>query len=350
MITWKKIKTKFSTGFFSRFHRQIIYTTVLLYSLGVISLVVGLIFSQEVLLKQIPISFLVWVILVPIFILALSFIVQITALMLDFFERVKTFEEQSSFMKSLEMSNFNSNFNRLFITILLEQWKKDIENQNKGILTVHHDYWEICSQFFEFSYNTVECTSVIPLEWWNESSPHHDVSLKKYYDLQTQKLIGRKIKVRRTFILSEPPNDINLFIRLVCQQIANGFEIYYIKLYEAIRDPILKNRLMTDFLLMDDKLLMVGKTPYNSRSVYQYDFHIMKEITQNYSPHQTDLTNIFVDPTKVISGNSKIEELVRELHIKRYRKHINLFDEFLSVPHSDTLKSVLSEHNFKDLT
>ncbi len=318
--------------------RILITLTILLYFGGIISFVFGIFFSEEWINESIPIKFIYTGIVIPVFIIAVSFLIQIIAIILDFYDRVTIYTEQSKFLSALEKCSIKTNIHRLFLSHLVDQWQDDVDHLNKGLISIHHNYWEACANFFEYATQLIECTSSVPLVWWDKDSPECDQNLLKYKELQKKIFISRGIKVNRTFILEKKPQN-ELFFKVIQNQLNEKFYLYYIKLYDIEIDIDLKEKLLTDFLLMDNKLLMVGKFQEGNRSVYYYDFHILSDFLEDPNIHLPDIGKIFINPEKVHLLN--LRELQKNMYLQQHRKPIYEYDDFLTGSYKAIIDSIL---------
>lgn len=325
----------------------LIIFTCILYAAGVISFVFGIFGSDEWLNKTIPTSFVLTGIVIPIFLISLAFLIQIIALVLDFYDKVATYTEQSKFLKALENTSVKTTIHRIFLSHLVEEWQKDVDVLSKGRISIHRDYWHACSNFFDYAKHFAECTSAVPLEWWDRDNAGSDKGLLEYKEIQKSKLISRGITVRRTFIFTERP-DKDLFTKIVEEQLNDKFDLFYIKLYELALPEELKNNLLTDFLLMDNNLLMVGKFQEGKRSVYYYDFHILSESLDSFKEHKDDLNKVFSDPKKIITENISVDKIPSQLFIRKHRKPIKDYDDFIA-DYQPFLKEILKRRgDYKD--
>ncbi|NQU87278.1 MAG: hypothetical protein HQ541_16105 [Mariniphaga sp.] len=327
----------------SKVSRILITFTILFYAGGILSFVFGIFASDEWINKTIPTTFILTGVVIPILLISFAFLIQIIALILDFYDRVTIYTEQSKFLSALENTSIKTNIHRLFLSHLVEQWQNDVDYLTKGLISIHHNYWNACSNFFDYANQIVECTSSVPLEWWDKDDENNcDSELLEYKELQKSKFISRRIRVCRTFILSERP-DSNLFFKIVKEHLLEKIYLYYIKLYDLDLDKESRNNLQTDFLLMDNKLLMVGKFQEEKRNVYYYDFHIMTEILDTFNIHKEDLTKIFKDPTEIAVKQLNVNDLHGNLLIRQHRKPIYEYDDFMSGDYSAIINGILTK-------
>ncbi len=348
-LSFKKFVSLIKFKRASKASKVLIVFTSLLYLTGIVSFIIASFTSDEWVNGLISARFVLTGIVLPIFLISIAFLIQMIALILDFYDRVAIYIEESKFLTALENTAVKTGMHRLFLCHLIEQWRNNTRQLTKGLLSIHHDYWTACSTFFEYGRYIAECTSVIPLSWWDEDSEDCDAKLLEYKEIQKSVLIRHNVTVRRTFVLTEMPNN-DLFFKIVIQQLVEGFQLFYIKLYnlKGLESDLL-DKLKTDFLLLDDIILMVGKLPEKTRSLYYYDFHILKEAINSYELHKGDIEKVFSKPEGVITGQFSVHELSSYLHIRQHRKPIKEFDAFSVAKYKAPIDSILkSRGDYKD--
>lgn len=304
--------------------RFAVWSTLVLYTVAAVSILCNVLGAEEWRTGFISTSFLVTVILVPFLSIAASFAIQIIALFLDMRWRENEMSRRADFLAALERCRDSSVVSGAFLMYLLQDWSASMARLQSGIVTIQSDYWSVCAKLYDFAHDCVECTSLVPLKYWDETdTASYNKELLGYKNVQAQKLVAKNIKVKRTFVLRRSDyqlkEDCERFLRVVTRQMTEGFLLYFIVLDEFDDQPELQELLAKDFALIDDKILMLGRVSGINQSVYHYDFFELPAISRDPKAFEPAL-RLFVDSNQVIARGKA------ELIVAKYRKRIDAFE------------------------
>ncbi|MBZ5497757.1 MAG: hypothetical protein LAP85_15245 [Acidobacteriia bacterium] len=305
--------------------RFAVWSIVILYAIATLSFLGNILSADEWRTKYVSMWFLVTVILIPFVSIAFSCAIQIVTLFMDMRSRELQYSRQSQFMAALEQCRDSSVVSRAFLTYLLQDWAVCMAKLQNGVVTIQSNYWSVCANLYDFAHDSVECTSLVPLKYWDELNPiDSNKELLDYKDLQVRKLIAHGVKVKRTFILHKSDysvrEDCDRFLSIVTRQMTEGFMIYFIIVDDFDLQPELKDALLKDFALIDDKILMLGRVSGLNQSVYHYDFFELQTIQKDPALFQPAL-RVFKNPNNVVAGDRP------ELLIATHRKKIDQFEK-----------------------
>ena len=288
----------------------------LLYSIAVLSFIVGACFSSEWADQAVSTKFMLTGVIIPLTSVAVAFGVQILALRKDAKHREQRDRHEAKFLAGLDRCHGGSIVSRNFLGHLLDQWDAQMKSLSKGVVTIQDNYWSVCAQLYALAKNRVECTSYIPLEEWEKGSGSK--GLLDYKRMQIECLINRHIYVGRTFIIDSIKKvNVKQFLEIVSTQLKEGFCIYYIDLSQT--KPGRRRQLLArDFGLIDDLVLMLGRQSSINRGVYYYDFFELGSSAMHPSEHAPALDLMSNRREFFANGHA-------ELHIEQARRRIDKF-------------------------
>lgn len=289
-----------------------IISVVLLYSIAGLSFFVGAIYSNEWVHRAVSTTFLVTVVVVPLFSIAVAFGIQIIALLREAREREENHRQEAHFLAALDKCRGKSIVGRNFLGHLLDQWDVQMSKLSRGVVSVQEGYWSVCIELYGLAVKLVECTSSIPIDYWDDNT-----ELLKYKDIQKERLVNRGVCVRRTFILDSltPSRELTKFLDIAISQLHEGFYIYYIDL-SAVRDDAIRQLLSTDFALIDDLILMLGRQSNMNKGVYYYDFFELALAGANVSEYEPALA-LMSNRAAFMEGSPP------QVHISTHRKRLD---------------------------
>ena len=308
-------------------------SVILLYLIAAACFVANLLYSAEWTGSHISKGFLISVVLIPIVSTSLAFGLQVISLITESRLREERERFSSRFLVAIERSQIRSVIGKSFLVYLLEEWGSAMQRLGDGVITIQKDYWRVCSQLYELTHDEVDCTSMVPMGFWDnilssserpEDSADPNLELIQYKESQRQILIeGRKISVKRTFILKreelKSEKQIRQFLEIVCRQLSEGFQIYYIWLDDYLEDQKIYSALAQDFSLIDNRILMLGTMWGMSKTAYLYTFYDLSSIRRNPMLFEPSL-QLMANRNKVISGE------LPELVIQNIRKRIDAIE------------------------
>jgi uncharacterized membrane protein (DUF485 family) len=209
------------------------WTTIVLYVIAILSFVVGISLSHEWIHNVIPAAFVTSVVVVPIVAITFAFLVQIISLMQDSEARLDRVRSESEFLSAIERCQRQSIIQQMFLGLLLKKWGSSLKSLNAGLITIQEGYWDVCADFHALARKCVECTSAVPLAYWEKND-----ELKLYLQRQVNDLVSQRITVTRTFILGSKwsKDEWEIFFRVVVSQLQQGFYVFYIALDDLGED------------------------------------------------------------------------------------------------------------------
>ncbi len=254
---------------------------ILLYTVAIASITYGVLLSDEWRSSYVSTTFLISLVILPIFAISAAFAVQLLTILSDSQDRDERRSYESRFLNALENLLYGTHWQRLFLEHLIEEWLLNINNLNRGLLSIHHNYWKVCSQLYELTHYKVDCTSSIPLSLWDKDLAEHDIELLRYYESQKTLLINRGITVTRTFILpvDRDSNYDEKFKNIALSQLYDGFILFFIDLKDV--EEHLWTLLSSDLALIDDRILLLATQREYMQMVYYYDFYNLDEAERN---------------------------------------------------------------------
>lgn len=262
----------------------------LLYFIAIVSFFTGIFTATNWSTNEFSKGFIAKNIILPFLAVSLSFAIQIISLVVNNKKITKLAEQntedirdQSMFLSALENVTLGPGFRRVLLSKLVEEWSLNLKKLSKGIMTIHRNFWDVCTEVYEFSKNggEIETTSLLPISEWKENE-----NLVKYNRYLQKLKKNNNVKISRTFIFEQQYlhnefyiNDTEnldkekvdfFFDEIVSKQIEMGFDLYYIIL-DDIEDEFVRSNLQTDFAMMDNSILMIGVYP--DQTVYSYEFY-----------------------------------------------------------------------------
>lgn len=291
-----------------------VVSVVLLYLLAAISIFLGVLFSSEWANRAVSTAFLLATVIIPIVSIAIAFGIQVIALIREGNERGERYRLEAKFLAAIDRCHGGSIVSRNFLGHLLDQWDVQMKGLSEGVVTIQKEYWLVCAQFYGLAKSKVECTSCIPLSYWQESGGNKE--LLRYKQLQIDNLIKHNICVRRTFIMNSiTESNAKMFLEVANTQLHEGFCIYYIELSKI--PPSQNTRLLArDFALIDSLVLMLGRQSGINQNVYYYDFFELGSSAMYPTKHAPAL-NLFSNRSDFLAGSAP------ELLIEKYRVPIH---------------------------
>ncbi len=316
----------------------------LTYFIAIASILIGIFLSKEFLLYEIPISFIIAVIIFPYILITVSFMIHIYNINYENNEQVllirqqlatekESFEnsknrlvQESRFLTALEMSVRQTNVEKVFLGYLISEWEKNVENIINGVLILHKDYWLLSKDIYPYAQDKVEVTSVVPIESWDSTSPRAD---KELIDSKVHQklLINKGIVVNRTFIFNKENYDSQPYyetlIKIVIEQLKEGFHIYYINIDDYHEEDFgSKVSIVTaDLALIDNRFIAIGNMSNINHNVYFYSFYDLGLLNNS---DIFDMT-MFHPALELFDSPEKLQEGQASLKMEKYRKSIAQF-------------------------
>lgn len=328
---WRKGRARIPHIRFASFE---VVSTLLLYTFAALSLLFAVYFSAEWADGGVSNKFLLSGVIFPFVAVATAFGIQIVALLRFATRREQQARSEAKFLAGLDRCHEGSIIRRSFLGHLLDQWDAHMDNLSEGVITIQKNYWSVCAELYDLARERVECTSRVPLEWWEEDGGNK--ALLDYKREQIEKLINRKIPVRRTFVIEKMEEwDTRKFLDIANAQLGEGFCIYYVDLSEV---PLGKRGLLAaDFGLIDDLVLMLGRQSAADRGVYFYDFFELGSSSTYPKKHRPAL-DLMSD-----SGSGFLATGHAKLLIEQYGKSISEFPA-LNEPEHKTARDAIMSH------
>lgn len=344
-IKKKKHEIKFKQSLLNFFSLSNIaqITIFLLYFIAIVSFLTGIFTSANWSEGEFSRGFISSNIILPFLAISLSFAIQIISLAVNnekirkiAVQHSEDMEDKSKFLSALENCRLGSGYRRNLLSKLVEEWDINLSKLSKGIMVIHRDFWEVCSEVYEFSKRggEIETTSLLPLAEWknNKKLEQYNKFLKKLID-------NNNVNVSRTFIFRkeylekefENKDNIEEFCKLVRKHIVMGFNLWFIILDDISNDEI-RNNLETDFALMDDNILMIGVYP--DRSVYSYEFYDLNAlITEHINANDYDFRlarKVFTNFNEMCNGESPklLLTSINSISGQPFQKPIEIFEYF----------------------
>ncbi len=309
-------------------------TILLLYFVAATSFTVAVLGSSEWTSGAVSRVFLVAGVLIPFVTVAFAFAVQILSLSRDARDRQARLEQEVRFLGALHRCQGGPVIRRVFLAHLLDEWDVSMGKLQQGVITIQEKYWHVCSQLFDIARQSVECTSTVPLEYWDINSPNKNEELLAYKELQRTTLVDPLgIPVSRTFILNDYSDDsqVQLFFDIAIRQLNEGFRIYYVLLNECEED--LRSVLLSDLSLIDDTIFMLGRVVQSNRSVYCYEFFDLSSAGGNDKLFEPVL-RLCSNPGDVRSGHPP------KLMVTQHRKNVNEFPRLSEAKYLNEQKAI----------
>ena len=335
---WRRLVVCWRGSFWFRvggMRRLALVSTLLLYGLAGVAFVAGIMGSNEWRYRTVPYSFLITVIMLPFLSVAISFLLQTLAFIAEDRDQWERIRGISTFLNALDRCSSGSLTQRVFLGHLLDQWNADTQRLSSGIVTVQEKYWDVCARIFELATDAVECTSAVPLSYWDEDSPDANRELLRYKDAQKEKLLQQGVAVRRTFIFGSlaASGEVEHFLRIGLAQLQEGFCVYYVDL-SSVSDPHDQTLASSDFALIDDKILMLGRMSGLNQSVYYYDFYDLQVIPGFFHTVPEQLyPDVFRTPRYLFERDQMGGNKGRQLTIGKYRRKITEFPSLDTAPY-----------------
>jgi hypothetical protein len=284
-------------------------------------LVAGVLCADEWIQQSISTKFLLRITIIPFVSIAFAFGLQIISLFINAKEQEEKRKMEIKFLGAFDGCRGKSIIRRNFLGYLIDQWDMSMSNLSEGVITIQEDYWKVCSELYGLAKNTVECTSSVSINYWYHG-PEENLELLRYKEAQIRLLIKNGICVRRTFILNSlaPSADTTTFLKVANIQLHEGFCIYYTDL--SSEDPSLRQLLSSDFALIDDLVLMLGRQSDINQSVFYYDFFELVSSSTYPLKHKPAL-DLIHNTSVLFDGGKPIPKVV--FHRKRIDEFPLLF-------------------------
>ncbi len=290
-----------------------------------VSFIFGAALSTELSSGKVSAKFLFLIVILPGFSVISIFFVQTVLSRHESLVRERKSRAESTFLAALDESVSSTPAKSQFLANLLAKWHRDMDSLRQGKLTIHDTYWDVCSDLFRLAKNAVECTSAVPIEFWDSESSKWNPELDNYKRFQQRELIGKGISVRRTFVFEsfkkEDADEIEVdwepFLKIALEHLKSNFAVYYLFLDEAGTH---KHDLSYDLALIDTDVLMVGRTSSINTGVFYYDFYELTPATIQSESFKPTLNGVLSNYEQMLSNRAKAA-----LRIQEHRKRIESF-------------------------